>query len=405
VSIVFGARVGTEFLVDECYGDVTSPSGRRIIVGNLLVGGVHREISQMGCTDEEHCCIRSTVVLRLSSYAAAFLLLSMLACGDSHPSSSPPPPTDPADALLSGTYVFGISGCTSTGGLTVFGGQFTADGQGNITAGSLTSNSLAALLGATSGAPLTGTYKMTSDGRGQASLITSSATIALNFVLISKTHGYVVEFDNNGCGSGTLDLQTTVSQSNLAGSYVVSLVGEYDKNADSLVTVGAFTLDASGNITAGIQDGIGSPPFTLSTWVAQPLSGSLLVGSGNSAGKAGFQTTFLGTAPLPFDVYPIDATHLKLIGTGLVFIGDAFSQATALPSGSQVFTLAGGDATSSNMNVGGLMTFDGNGNVIAGLEDLDDSGNIYLSMPFSGSYSAVDSNGRATMTMSGFTVC
>ena len=340
----------------------------------------------------------------LSSYAAAFLLLlSMAACGNSGSSSSPPPPPPPdsADALLSGAYVFGISGC-SPSGVSVFGGQFTADGQGNITAGSLTSNSLKALLGATSGAPLTGTYKMTSDGRGQASLITSSATIALSFVLVSKTHGYVVEFDNNGCGSGTLDLQTAVSQSNLAGSYVVSLVGEYDESADSLVTAGAFTLDASGNITAGVQDAVGSPPFTLSTWVAQPLSGSLLVGSGNSPGKAGFQTTFLGTSPLPFDVYPIDATHLKLIGTDLVFIGDAYSQGTALPSGSQVFTVAGGDATSSNMNIGGLMTFDGNGNVTAGLEDLNDSGSIYLSIPFSGSYSSLDNNGRATMTLTGF---
>ncbi len=48
------------------------------------------------------------------------------------------------------------------------------------------------------------------------------------------------------------------------------------------------------------------------------------------------------------------------------------------------------------------MTFDGSGNVIAGLEDLDDTGNIYLSMPFSGGYSSLDANGRATMTMTGF---
>jgi hypothetical protein len=331
-----------------------------------------------------------------SSRAAAFLLLlSMAACGNSHSSSG----SSSADALLSGTYVFGISGCITPNPDTALGGQFTADGQGNITAGSLTSNTILSPSFLISGAPLTGSYSMTSDGRGQASLTTSSETIALNFVLVSKAHGYVMEFDNNGCGSGTLDLQTTVSQTNLAGSYVVSLVGEYSKNANPLVIAGAFTLDASGNITSGILDGVGSPPFTLETWVAQPLSGSLLVGSGNSPGKAEFQT-FLGTSPTPFDVYPIDATHLKLIGTNEVFIGDAFSQGTALPSGSQVFTLTGDDTTSS-MTVGGLMTFDGNGNVIAGLEDLNETG-PYLSMPFSGSYSALDSNGRATMTLTGF---
>ena len=146
--------------------------------------------------------------------------------------------------------------------------------------------------------PFTGSYSVTSDGRGQASLTTITGTIALNFVLISKIHGYVVEFDNKGCGSGTLDLQTTVGQSNLAGSYVVSLVGEYLKNANSLVIAGAFTMDASGNLTAGIQDGVGSLPFTLSTYVAQPLTGSLLVGSGNFPGESDLQRYFL---PLAFD--------------------------------------------------------------------------------------------------------
>ena len=44
----------------------------------------------MGYPDEEHCSIRSTGVLRLSSYAAAFLLLlSMSACGNSQPSFLP----------------------------------------------------------------------------------------------------------------------------------------------------------------------------------------------------------------------------------------------------------------------------------------------------------------------------
>ena len=44
----------------------------------------------MGYPDEEHCGIRSAGVLRLFSYAAAFLLLlSLSACGNSQSSSSP----------------------------------------------------------------------------------------------------------------------------------------------------------------------------------------------------------------------------------------------------------------------------------------------------------------------------
>jgi hypothetical protein len=299
--------------------------------------------------------------------------------------------------MLNGTYVFDISVVGGTP-FAAFGGQFTADGQGKITGGVFTSTTVESPT-AISGAPLTGSYKMTSDGRGQVSLSTSSTTIALDLVLTSKNHGYVMEFDNNGLGSGTLDLQSTVSQGDLVGSYVVSLSGEDGtKNHNPMVIAGSFTLDASGNITGGVLDSVISAAFTFGTTLAQPLSGdSLLLGSGNSPGKAGFQTTFLGTVPMPFDVYPVDATHLKLIGTSQVFLGEAFRQGTALPSGPQVFTLAG-----AGQYVGGLMTFDGNGNVTAGLEDLNDSGGTYLSMPFSGSYSLLDSNGRATATLTGF---
>jgi hypothetical protein len=65
-------------------------------------------------------------------------------------------------------------------------------------------------------------------------------------------------------------------------------------------------------------------------------------------------TTFPGTAtlttaasatPFKFDVYPIDATHLKFIeiDSAPSLVGDAFTQTSSIPAGNNVFTIAGLD--------------------------------------------------------------
>ena len=97
-------------------------------------------------------------------------------------------------------------------------------------------------------------YGVNTDGRGQASLISPAGTIVLDFVLTSGSHGLVTEFDGNGTGSGTLDLQTALTgQSQLAGSYAFAL-GGFDASGNPSATVGAFALDQNGNITTGAQD-------------------------------------------------------------------------------------------------------------------------------------------------------
>jgi len=59
---------------------------------------------------------------------------------------------------------------------------------------------------------------ITSDGRGLASLTSAYGTYGFDFVLYSTSSGLITEYDANGTGSGTLDLQTAVtSLSALAG--------------------------------------------------------------------------------------------------------------------------------------------------------------------------------------------
>jgi hypothetical protein len=313
--------------------------------------------------------LRNRFVLILALTAMAVL------SGCSSTNKATPPPTGGfSNANLKGAYVFSIAGTdVSTGAGVPFAvvGVLDADGNGGVSGGTIDINDPA--LGAfTSGALSTSTYKVTKDGRGQANLATSLGTIGIDFVLTSAGHGLVTRFDNGGTGSGTIDLQTTVAQSALAGSYTFSLVGAALSDGQALASVGAFTIGATGAITSGVQDV--NHNFDSTGFTDMSLTGQVILGPSSTP------ATQLNSAfgNLVFDVYAIDSTHLKFIeddGVGLLS-GDAFTQQTSFPSGQLVYTASGLDTSGGLLVVGGYMTSDGSSAVSNGLEDVNDSGNI-----------------------------
>ena len=249
-----------------------------------------------------------------------------------------------------------------------------------------------------------GSYHVTVDGRGQATLNSANGSIVLDFVLTSSTHGLVTEFDNNGTGSGTLDLQpAAVAQTALAGSYSFGLSGV--GSSASYATVGSITLDASGTATGGIEDI--NNGGTATTNQAISTSSTILVGSGTAPGTAhiaaGAGTSFA------FDVYAIDSTHFKLVETdGLLFIsGDAFTQGASIPSGQFVYTMAG--SNNSNPVNGAVPLFSGgyftntSGAVTAGIEDFNDGGTVSATSVtgITGSITAL-TGGRSQLSLTGF---
>jgi len=320
--------------------------------------------------------------------------------GSSNPTVNPPPSGSFTNSNLSGNYVFSVTGTANDAPVNDFVtimGVFTADGKGNITGGVLDQNSTA-----TNGLILdtitSGTYGVGSDGRptGSSSLPTGLLTLQtknsgpfqFDYVLTSSTHGLVTQFENFGSASGSLDLQANVTQADIGGqSYAFNLTGAWalsnnvcgfsaPNNVPSpFATVGAFTLDSNGNLVSGVQD------------FNDNCSSSGLSNVAITAGKIDL-TTFPGTAslttaasttPFTFDVYPIDATHLKFIEIDAQpsLVGDAFTQAPSIPAGNNVFTISGFDISS---NVGGPFTaagifdFDSNGNVMSdSVEDINDA--------------------------------
>jgi hypothetical protein len=309
------------------------------------------------------------------------------------------------DSDLSGTYVFSSAGSDANGYPLALAGTLSANGSGSITGGTI--DIVTADPSITPASPvaqaITGSYNVNTDGRGQATLTsTAYGTFVLDFVLTSTSHGLVTEYDSNGTGSGTIDLQTAVtSLSQLAGSYAFSFAGA-DSGYNSFATAGAFTLNSSGVIAAGagvedFNDG-GVPELDQSL-----TSNTAILGTGTGPGTITLTTE---SHALTYDFYPIDTTHIKFIETDYAefLSGDAFTQsgASSIPTGTMVFTMAGGTSAGPIAD-GGTMTSTGDGNFTGGLEDINNAGTVVTQVPFSGIGSAGGSiGGRVITNLTGF---
>lgn len=339
--------------------------------------------------------VRNAVALSL----ALFTLALLVGCGGSSPTGVAPPSGGFSASNLNGTYVFSSTGLdASSGGVLEIAGTIVANGTGGITGGSIDIVGPDVTPTVPVAQPITnGSYTVSADGRGQIRL----GLVTLDFVLTSSSHGLITEFDANGSGSGTIDLQSTVTLAQLAGSYAFSFTGA-DNSLAPTATAGSFTLDGSGNVTTGVQD-FNDDGFP---YLAQPiLPGTATLGTGTGPGSITLSTGTFGT--LTFDYYPIDATHLKFIETDYIqfLAGDAFTQTGAsIPTGPMVFTVAG-LGTQGGVAAGGIMTSDGTGNFSNGLEDVNNAGSVSpAQLPFSGTSAPGGSvGGRVIVNMSTFT--
>lgn len=336
--------------------------------------------------------LRNLFVLSIALVGFAVLV----GCGGSSPGVAVPPPGGSfSNSSLSGTYVFSTSGVDVNGLFLLITGSLQANGSGGITGGMIDINSAAGI----SSTPISsGSYSITSDGRGQASLSSNSPLsngITLNFVLTSTSHGLVTEFDSFATGSGNIDLQSSGA---LQTSYAFSFSGiTVSGNTEvPFAMAGAFTLDGNGNITAGVADINNNGNSTGTT--ALPLTGTVTAGTPGTAVLA----TSAGTLG-NFHVYMVDPTHLKFIETDPfpVMAGDAFTQQTSVPSGVLAYMMQGADLSGFPVGMGGFMTTNSANSLIsAGLQDYNDAGTV-ASVAFSGSYTAL-AGGRSVVTLNNF---
>jgi hypothetical protein len=338
-----------------------------------------------------------------------FIALSTLAllvgCGGSgSPKPVPPPSGAFSNSDLNGTYVFSSTGVDANGDFLAMTGTVAANGSGSISGGTVDIIGEEIDLLSPVAQPITsGSYNITADGRGQISFNTTTGnssgsptrvTFTLDLVLTTSSHGLVTEYDSNGTGSGTIDLQTPVSQTQIAGPYTFGLTGA-GTTGSPLAMVGSMTLGATGSVTTGLQDINNDGAYT----GVAGLSTSSFVNLTSTPGTAVIESN---SGTFGFDVYPIDSTHLKFIESDGAFLlsGDAYTQATSIPSGQLVYTMAGEDVSGGPIDVGGWLT-NMSGTITAGLEDFNDALTVNQATISGGSFSAL-SGGRSTLNLTGF---
>lgn len=353
-----------------------------------------------------------------------FLALSALtflaACGGGNGNPAPGNPTPPptgglTNSELKGTYVFSISGTDATsGGSYSMAGTFAANGAGSacstkgaITSGLFDINDFAEFSTPAAHIQITsGNYCVQSDGRGQMTITTDVGqgfpNLTFDFVLQDNTHGLITEFDSFGTGSGTLDLQSATSIS--AGSYAFLISGA-TSSGTPFATAGDFTLGSGGAITAGSADcNDGAAAF----YPDEPLTGNVVAASSSTPSTTLTASSCTGQA---FEVFPIDASHMKIIQMDSTASqsGDIFAQASAMPVGTLAFTLQGTLTGGAAFAAGGFLVTDSTSNITsASSEDFNLGGTLSSSQSsptFSGAYAVTSGNpGRYTLgTFSGFT--
>ncbi len=163
--------------------------------------------------------------------------------------------------------------------------------------------------------------------------------------------------------------------------------------ADPFATVGNFTVGAGGAI-AGLED-FNDNGFA---YTSQGLGGQVVSGPATTPGTTLITTQF-GTQT--YDVYAIDASHLKFIemDATATLSGDAYSQTTTnVPTGALAFTVAGAFGASGPSAAGGFMVTDGAGNITsASTEDANIGGTVSQSpLSFTAQYTAAGT-GRFTL--------
>jgi hypothetical protein len=336
-------------------------------------------------------------------------LLFLAACGSNGSVNNPvaPPSGSFSDSNLNGTYVFSVSGSDVFDQGTPYSmvGTLTANGSGGITSGIVDINDVAFAIDyspAITAADLSignGSYNVTADGRGQIKFTTSNpvfGSVVLDFVLNSSSDGLVTEFDANATGSGTIDLQAAGVTP--AGTYAFTLSGaEFTTSFVPWATVGNFAL--SGTSASGLAD---SNEDGILPNLDGNLTGSVVVASSPST-----FLTFPQFGTLTFDVFPIDANHLKFIEMDetATLTGDAYSQTTtAFPNGTLSYTLDG-IVGGQDFAAGGFMVTDGAGDILAASSEDIVEGTSVLSAPtFTANYTNIPSgSGRYTLnTFSGF---
>jgi len=197
-------------------------------------------------------------------------------------------------------------------------------------------------------------------------------------------------------GNGTVTIQ--YSNASLAGRYAFGFSGE--NGSTPVAAAGSIVFDGAGNITGGNED------------VANGgITTTAITGGTYHLGTDGRGTATVTTAGGSISWQFVVASHSRILATtsssangtlaGSLDLQDATQFSINAVSGGYALLLQSASASqiSSALAEAGSINADGSGTISAGLVDVNVSGGSQTALAATGTYTAPDTNGRGTLTI------
>ncbi len=316
--------------------------------------------------------------------------------------------TSRSNAGFSGRYALLFNGFEANDVAVAITGSIEVDGNGRVTGGTLDTNRT---VGVQTMAITDGTYSFGADSRGRLNLNTPQGALVFRFAMNAPNPpnhtGRLICFQPGDAsritGSGVIKKQNPAAfaASAFNGEFASGFLGELGPR-NPVNTVGRFTLEPSGAISAGLVDtnlaGVAYP--------AMPSTGNYAAispTSGRGTAQLGFPSTF---GDLHFSFYVVSAVEAFFLSTDArtdsipILSGPMLKQAdrpftASSMAGPLAFNTTGLNAAGSDVTVG---RFDANAvtRTVSGIFDNNAAGVVSSSTAFSGQYN-VSIEGRGTL--------
>lgn len=295
-------------------------------------------------------------------------------------------------AALAGTFVFNLSGLSAAANPEATVGSITADATGNVTSGVQDTSDNGSIL---TSQPITaGTIQVAGNGRGTASITTSTGPLNFAFYVVDANRLKLVETDKTPALAGDAFRQSgAISNASLNGPFAFTVAGN-DVALGPSAAGGVFTSTGAGAISSGTEDV--NDAGTATTNIA--ISGTYSLAA-NGRGTGSINNGIAGS--LNFVLYPTtNGVQMLQTDSGFVVSGAAFPQAGGLSTASISGTYGMNfSAVTTGGELDSVASLNANGSGhFTGIIDINNVGSTSSGTSLTGNYS-LDATGRGPLTI------
>ena len=325
-----------------------------------------------------------------------------------------------SNSALIGTYVFDFSGTHNVNPIPnplSQIGEFTADGAGDITGGSIDINDGGTpgqfqIIGNTAPAfapPVYASfYSVSSNGRGTLTLATSDPafpTLTFSFYVISRGSAKFAGTDAAQALAGVTLQQApnaTFDPTSLNGNYAFLLSGLGPGGTVTTATAGNFLANGNGNFTSGVFDEnvSGAPNIVMFGGAYTiPAVGTVATSVGRGTATFAGRTYVFYLGPVGSAVFQeTDSIHAGIAAHGVFTQQQSAAFTLASLQGNYAITTTGLSGASAQV-ISGQLTSNGAGLVASGAIDINTAGTLTAGEAVSGTYTLPASTGRSTLAL------